>query len=45
MDKKLRQILEDFSTKLQHYEENGGNLPQDVDDVWAALTDILMEEE
>jgi hypothetical protein len=44
MDKKLRTILEEFSVKLQKYEENGGDLPQDVDDVWATITDILMEE-
>jgi hypothetical protein len=44
MDKKLRTILEEFSVKLQNYEEGGGDLPQDVDDVWATVTDILMEE-
>ena len=45
MNKKLRKILEDFSEKLHDYEMNGGNLPQEVDDIWANITDVLMAEE
>jgi hypothetical protein len=44
MDKKLRMILEEFSSKLHEYEEAGGDLPDEVDDIWAEITDVLMKE-
>jgi hypothetical protein len=45
LDKELQQILEDFSTKLQNYEEKGKDLPDDVDKAWLLITDVLMDEE
>ena len=45
MDLKLRKILEDFSYELHNYEVYGGEFSQEVDNIWARLTDFLMEEE
>jgi hypothetical protein len=45
MDEKLRQILDDFTMALHGYEEEGGELPDDVEDLWADLTNLLMKEE
>lgn len=44
MDKKLQQILEDFSMKLHGYEEEGNDLPEEVEELWSDVTDVLMME-
>jgi hypothetical protein len=45
MDEKLRTILDDFSMKLRSYEESGGNLPEEVDEIWSEITNLLMNED
>jgi hypothetical protein len=41
MDKKLLQILMDFSMSLHSFEENGGDLPEEIDDIWMQVTSVI----
>ena len=41
MDLKLQKILEDFSVAIHEYEVEGNMIPDEVDDIWLAVTKQL----
>jgi hypothetical protein len=41
MDAKIEKILKDFSDALHQYEAEEDLIPDEIDDIWLAVTDQL----